>query len=102
MCKEDTEVHHDASHQEVKLDVICKKPTMEITGSSYTLVNLAADKLPLCVEFSRKDLFVAMGAMSTRLLVMIQLSSQTISYRLCFPLILDQEKWIEGLDIRTA
>lgn len=25
MCKEDTEVHHDASHQKVKLDVICKK-----------------------------------------------------------------------------
>lgn len=75
---------------------------MDIIASSYTLLHLAAHKLPLCVEFSRKDLFVAMGAMSTRLLVMIQLSSQTTSYRFCFPLILDQEKWIEGLDIRTA
>lgn len=65
---------------------------MDIIASSYTLLNLAADTLPLCVELSRKYLFVAMGAMSTRLLVMIQLSSQTISYRLCFPLILGQEK----------
>lgn len=75
---------------------------MDIIASSYTLLNLAADKLHLCVEFSRKDVFVAMGAMSTRLLVMIQLSSQTIFYRLCFFLILAQEKWIECLDIRTA